>query len=287
MAEYSELADSLPRVTEPVTLLDARTGFAYVTEPNPAFVMPELRGTAEGPHTPSIILVEARVARWGTRCWRGTWRGGPERRYGTCPRSLSAAGRSGVALAKAFGSRQLNSVIGRLLTGEFVLIIDALDEAEMHAVGEAFDAFLDELRYMFAATSTSPGVVILGRSETIEYVDLFLGSQVPRRRYRILDFDEERASKFVDSRLDFGPIAEPAFALGAHRKRESVYVEARKRLFDFLDYRILPTAEDVDGGESHGRPDGWSQRSRSFLGYAPVLETIAEYRPATPPATGL
>ena len=48
MAEYSELVEILPRVTEPVTLLEARTGFAYVTEPNPAFVMPELRRAAEG-----------------------------------------------------------------------------------------------------------------------------------------------------------------------------------------------------------------------------------------------
>jgi len=62
---------------------------------------------------------------------------------------------------------------------------------------------------------------------------------------------------------------------GAHRKRESLYHEARERLFDFLADRLLPHRLRP-GGDPEIAED-WPARIRSFLGYAPVLETIAEY----------
>jgi hypothetical protein len=276
------IPEILPRVNEQVELRDATAGFSYVTEPENAFVMPTLRSAVEGAPAPSVVLVEARAAvgksmlarhlAWGT--------GAP---LWDLSQVYVGSGTLWGSLAKAFGPMQLNSVIGRMLTGEFVLIIDALDEAEMHASGEAFDAFLIELRDMFAAPRSAPGVVILGRSETIEYVDLFLAGQIPVSRYRILDFDEDQARQFVDNRLDYGPISEPMFAPGAHRKRESMYVDARDRLFSFLSDRIVPDHEPrgetstADAGGGTARTDEWSARIRSFLGYAPVLETIAEY----------
>ena len=85
------------------------------------------------------------------------------------------------SLARAFGPAELNSAIGRAATGGLVLAIYALDEAEMHAGGEAFDAFLVEIRDMFAAPRPIPGAVI-GRTETIDYVEMFLGSVVSRYR---------------------------------------------------------------------------------------------------------
>src|ERR1700749_2175704 len=148
-ADPLEMPDTLPRVTEPAQLRDQAAGFCYVTAPDPAFVMPKMRSVAEGATAPSVILSEARAAVGKSMLARHlAWRTGAP--LWDLSQVYVGSGTLWGSLAKAFGPMQLNSIIGRMLTGEFVLVIDALDEAEMHAVGEAFDAFLIKLRDMFA-----------------------------------------------------------------------------------------------------------------------------------------
>jgi hypothetical protein len=180
------------------------------------------------------------------------------------------------SLARAFGPSELNNVIGRAATGDLVLVIDALDEAEMHAGGDAFDAFLVELRDMFASPRPMPGAVILGRTETIDYVEMFLKGSVPVSRYRILDFDRGLAYRFVDRRLDTGSISDSSFMAGLQHKHEKLYQNARRRLFDFLIDRLMPDRERSDTG-LEDESSVWPTRITSFLGYAPVLEAVAEY----------
>lgn len=278
----SDLLKILPRAAAQPELRDTASGFSYVTAPDDVFVMPSLQHIADNSSTPSIILVEARAAVGKSMLARqlACQTAAP---LWDLAQVYVGSGTLWGSLARAFGPQQLNSIIGLTLTGEFLVIIDALDEAEMHAGGAAFDAFLVELRDMFATPRQSPAVVILGRAETIEYVELFLAGQVPLRRYRIMDFEREQALKFIDNRLDFGLVASPTFARGAQRVHESVYIRARDRLFDFLSDRLLPahgagvTGNVSGGGETIAGAGGWSSRARSFLGYAPVLEAIAEY----------
>lgn len=284
MADASQdFLNSLPRVADRPELRDASPGFSYVAAPDEAFIMPGLQRVADDSAAPSVILIEARAAVGKSMLARHlAWQAGAP--LWDLSQVYVGSGTLWGSLARAFGPQQLNRVIGQMLVGEFVLIIDALDEAEMHAGGAAFDAFLIELRDMFATPRRSPSAVILGRAETIEYVDLFLGGQVPSRRYRIMDFERERACAFVDRRLDYGLVTGPGFTPGANRKREPVYIEARDRLFDFLADRLLsaahgpPAAGGLSGpGEQAAHVGEWTARTRSFLGYAPVLEAIAEY----------
>jgi hypothetical protein len=277
----SDFVKILPRVTEQPELRDTGSGFSYVTAPDDIFVMPALQHVADDSSTPSMILIEARAAVGKSMLARHlAWQTAAP--LWDLAQVYVGSGTLWGSLAKAFGPQQLNSIIGLTLTGQFLLIIDALDEAEMHAGGSAFDAFLIELRDMFAAPRQSPAVVILGRAETIEYVELFLADQVPSRRYRITDFEREQAFKFIDNRLDSGSVAYPTFTRGAQRIRETIYIEARDRLFDFLAGRLLsahgsPADDTSSAREVVSRSEGWSARTRSFLGYAPVLEAIAEY----------
>lgn len=278
----SDLLKILPRAAAQPELRDTASGFSYVTTPDDVFVMPSLQHVADNSSTPSIILVEARAAVGKSMLARQlAWQTAAP--LWDLAQVYVGSGTLWGSLARAFGPQQLNSIIGLTLTGEFLVIIDALDEAEMHAGGAAFDAFLVELRDMFATPRQSPAVVILGRAETIEYVDLFLAGQVPSRRYRIMDFEREQALKFIDNRLDFGSMPSSAFTRGAQRVHESVYTRARDRLFDFLADRLLPAhgagvAANVSGSvEMVAGAREWSGRARSFLGYAPVLEAIAEY----------
>lgn len=273
--ERSELLELLPHVREQPRLHEDAAGFSYVTEPDEAFVVPALGQATGSGANPSLVLVEARAAvgksmlarhlAWAARA--PLW---------DLSDTYVGTGTLWGSLAKAFGPTELNSVIGRAATGELVLVIDALDEAEMHAGGEAFDAFLVEIRDMFAAPRPMPGAVILGRTETVDYVEMFLRGSVPVSRYRILDFDRELAYRFVDRRLDTGNISDPSFTAGAQHKHEKLYENARQQLFEFLIDRLMPDREISNTGEED-EIAAWPVRISSFLGYAPVLEAVAEY----------
>jgi len=275
VGEQSVLLQALPREAERPELHEDAAGFQYIDEPDETYVPPLLQKAPGGPAAPSLVLVDARAAVGKSMLARHlAWAtGGP---LWNLSGTYVGTGTLWGSLARAFGPQELNSVIGRTATGELVLIIDALDEAEMHAGAEAFDAFLLELRDMFAGSRPMPGAIILGRTETVDYVELFLGTSVPLSRYHISDFDRELAYRFVDRRLDLGKVSNPSFTPGAHRRREKLYEDARQRLFDFLIGRLLPDRETlhpaVDEPAGH-----WPARVGSFLGYAPVLEAIAEY----------
>jgi hypothetical protein len=288
----------LPQIREQHDLREGATGFSYASQRDETFVMPELRPvvrfqarvaaralesadtagaeTQSTSERPSLVLVEARAAvgksmlarylAWATNS--PLW---------DLAEIYVGSGTLWGSLAKAFGPEQLNEIIGRTIAGDFLLVIDALDEAEMHAGGRAFDAFLSELRDMYFIPRRFPGAVLLGRTETVDYVEMFLGEKFPLTRYRIQNFDRLQAYRFIDNRLDSGKVTEPTFKRGSHRKSVILYEEARERLFTFLTDRLAPdSARDSAGGEQ-GSAERFPERVSSFLGYAPVLEAMAEY----------
>jgi len=271
--DESPLLGVLPRVRERFALREDAAGFSYVPACDETFVMPGLRPSARRPaRPPSLILVEARAAvgksmlarylAWATNS--PLW---------DLADIFVGNGTLWGSLARAFGAEQLNAVIGRTMAGEFMLVIDALDEAEMHAGGQAFDAFLAELRDMYSTPRPAPSAILLGRTETIDYIEMFLGEKFAATRYSIDDFDRVQAYEFIDKRLDAGKVADESFKAGAHRRRPGLYFEARQRLYDFLAARLVP--DRVLNPRERNRDD--LRRVTSFLGYAPVLEAVAEY----------
>ena len=248
-------------------------GFTYIPEEDDAFIPPSFWEPASRAPRASVILVEARAAVGKSILARHlAWATGgllwdlSEVRVGS--------GTLWGSLAKAFGARNLNSVIGAIVGGQLALIVDALDEAEVQAPALFFDAFLDELRDMFRPVGSAAGGVLLGRTETIDYVEMFLGDDFPYRRIQIENFDRSTAYQLVDSRLAEGRVAAPGFSVWEHRGWSPLYDDAREQLFALLTRQLLPErlllAEDGDEWE-------WPERVKSFLGYAPVLEALAEY----------
>jgi hypothetical protein len=271
--DESPLLGMLPRVRDRFELRADAAGFSYVQACDETFVMPGLRPSPRRQaRSPSLILVEARAAvgksmlarylAWATNS--PLW---------DLADIFVGNGTLWGSLAKAFGAEQLNAVIGRTMAGEFMLVIDSLDEAEMHAGGQAFDAFLAELRDMYSTPRPAPSAILLGRTETIDYIEMFLGEKFAATRYSIDDFDRGQAYEFIDRRLDAGKVADESFKAGAHRRRVGLYFEARQRLYDFLAARLVP--DRVLNTRERNRDD--LRRVTSFLGYAPVLEAVAEY----------
>src|SRR5262249_26453364 len=105
-------------------------------------------------------------------------------------------------LAQTFGPDGLGSVMADLMGGTMLLVLDALDEAELRAVGRGFDAFLADLGHLLAVPRRKPVVVMFGRSETIEYVQLMLESTLSIGRFGIEEFEKPAALEFIDIRLD-------------------------------------------------------------------------------------
>lgn len=166
------------------------------------------------------------------------------------------------SVVDAYGAAQLAPILDGLTKGTFLLLLDALDEAELRAGSHNFDAFLTHLCQMCQATRPKPTSVVSARKETADLLTLYFDEQaVSYGRYRIDFFDETAARTFVEKRLDADPKA-------VHRAYQAAFNEARDLLFKLV-YRVLGAGSAADP---------WSlENVRSFLGYAPVLEVLAEY----------
>lgn len=167
-------------------------------------------------------------------------------------------------LATAY--EDVGAVRSALTGGRGLLVIDALDEAHTRSGGTNFDAFLSDLAET-VKTATSPCLVMFGRVKTIEWVQIVLeDAGVECNEYRIDFFDRNQARTFLDLHLDARREADGRPA--AHRQHQSVYDFARDSLLDLMT-ELLATEPMTD-------EDPWTQEQvRSFLGYAPVLESLA------------
>lgn len=133
------------------------------------------------------------------------------------------------------------------------MILDALDEAHIRAGTQNFEAFLEDVSGRLKAPRAQPVVVLFSRSETADLIALSLDiHEVPHASLTVDFFDQPRAEAFLAKRLD------------THAPR---FAEARERFFSLV-YRLLEAPTSQPWNE---------QRVRSFLGYAPVLEAVADY----------
>jgi hypothetical protein len=259
-----DLVAMLPQVSRRFALAGTATEIAYVPEPDRRFVPPTLDPAAGGSLRPSLILVEARAAVGKSTlakhvaCMTGSplW---------DLSEIFVGSGTVMGRLVKTFGPRVLNDVIAAAAEGDFLLVVDALDEAEMHTSGPSFDTFLEELVDFAGPRATRPRLILFGRSETIEYVELYLGGKTPIFRCSIEGFDQPSADLFIERYLEGGNY--PATVRTAHQRRPSVFREARDHLYAFFIAALSPD-----------RDVRWqSDRVREFMGYAPVLATLTDF----------
>ncbi len=152
----------------------------------------------------------------------------------------------------------------RIREGDFLIVFDALDEAQVRAGSQNFYEFLRDLATQLRNPRLMPTIVLLARSETAEWVQLsFEDADVPLAMYKISYFDREQANAFIELRLD----ARSKQDHGLHRQQSEPFRKARSALFNSI-YQLLDVTEEVAWSDS---------RVRDFLGYAPVLEAFSEY----------
>jgi hypothetical protein len=154
----------------------------------------------------------------------------------------------------------------RFAEGGFLFVLDALDEAQIRAGSQNFDAFLEDLASALKEPRSRPTLAVLARTDTADWIYAVLEEAgVPIARYQIEYFDRARAFEFIEKQLDDRRRRDGRQSL--HRTQVSAYAEARAALFALI-YKLFGTTE---GG-------AWTdQRVRDFLGYAPVLEALTDY----------
>ncbi len=154
-------------------------------------------------------------------------------------------------IVDSIGAEVFSSFTGGLQNGTSVLVIDALDEAEMISGRAALETLLIDIRrYVKAAQSAN--VVLCARTETAHYVKEFFAREdqsLPVSHYEIGFFEDSSAMEFLKKKIS------------AKRNITSAISQWIKDQFDAIK-RLL-------GDDSH--------TVRSFLGYAPVLEALAVF----------
>lgn len=259
--EFDELIARLPTV-ERMNVIDPRVGLRYV-EASKSYISPTINVTVD-PAKSAVVLVVAPAA------------------VGKSSTANEIAARTGAAiwdlsttlvghntfvggLAQAFGPGELAQVVGGLRSGRSLVVLDALDETHLRSGYQNLEAFMGDIAGLVKG-ATSPVLVILARVETAVVAELMLSmAGVAVAKVRLEYFDERAARRFIDRRLthywerrDKSPV---------HHRNPAGYRAAVDAIFEFV-YSSLGGAHE----------DPWESESvRTFLGYAPALEAIADY----------
>lgn len=161
-------------------------------------------------------------------------------------------------LVEALGAKGFSSFTEGLVSGDAVLVIDALDEAEMISGRAAIETLLTDLR-MAVSHASSPNVILCARTETAHFIRHFYAQDEHKleiSQYEISFFEDTAAVEFVKTK-----IAQNRSKKGDNRPVTQATVECIKSLFEEIK-RLLDYNDDA---------------IRSFIGYAPVLEALAVY----------
>jgi hypothetical protein len=260
---FEDLIAQLPEGISQHPLAGPPPGISYVDQDDPRWVAPSLdplpRRSIEDA-TAQVLLVSAPAAVGKSMFARAL-----ANRTGGVLWDLAAfqIGSSFLAgtIGAAHGFNETGEIISAIGRGEFFIVMDALDEAVVKAGAANLEAFVQDLgKVLSDIAPRKPVVALLARAETAEITDLLLDEMgcIPAH-YKIEYFDRDQAEEFLDRRLDQ---REQPY----HRIHREPYERARDLLFS----KVF-AALGLDEGD-------WSElEARGFLGYAPVLEALAEY----------
>jgi hypothetical protein len=231
MIGFGDLVAALPR-GDRFRLRKSVVGISAVEAPNPCFVEPDLEvEEAIQAGRTSVVLLAAPGA------------------VGKSTLASELALRTGAPLwdlsqlqvgSKTFSGTILDAydfeatgVLKRFQTGEYLFVLDALDEAQVRAGSQNFDAFLADLAVALKEPRDKPTLVLLARTDTADWVHLMLSDGgVPISRYQIDYFDEPRADSFIGKRLDERRNRDGHQAI--HRQQAKPYRDARGALFGLV-----------------------------------------------------
>lgn len=156
-------------------------------------------------------------------------------------------------LPKAFGYQALTDAVN----GKISLIVDALDEAQMRAGPQGYEAGLLDLADI-ASEPTALPVVLLGRAIAAEDAYLLLTSKGYRAcLLQIEFFSSEQAAEYLAKKLPIVAQCSPKVVAAFRDHHES---------FSRLAQQTRTKLMEVAGAEKI-----------QFAGYAPVLDAICEF----------
>lgn len=149
-------------------------------------------------------------------------------------------------LVKTLGPEKFSAFTAGLKTGKSVLVIDAFDEAEMISGRSAVETLLDDLSPL-VKDAESPGIILFARTETAHFIANYYDGILPISQYEISFFEEESSVNFIKEKLKVCGRTVTTTTDACIREQFRVI---RNLLVD-------------------------PQAVKSFIGYAPVLETLA------------
>ena len=145
------------------------------------------------------------------------------------------------------GASKYSEFVGDLNSGSMLLVIDALDEAEIVSGRKMISSFLGEINDTLNNHKQAP-VFLLARTETAQYVASFCAeNNISISHYEIGFFAEESAKDFIIK------------SVSGNSSPTIPDVECAKSYYDAVKRNIT------------------QEESTSFLGYAPVLQAIAAH----------
>lgn len=175
---------------------------------------------------------------------------------------------------KSFGRERLNPIIEKMIAGDELLVVDAFDEAELK---EGFDRIEDFVYDCWheVGNANSTSLIFLARSRTASELKTAievasLSDEGPSRDnpcsiVSIDYFGYERSKKLIKSEISL--MAEDDKSIMRR------YENYKGPFWDAVDAIFRSTAKSFKVDSNI-----WDdEKVKSFLGYAPVLQTIARY----------
>ena len=260
---FQALVDQLPSCPGPNILQTNNNpaGFMYLPSGLPEFIGPDISPstTVEQQKDPRIMIISAAGA-----VGKSTFARELAHRKNAPIWDLaqaSAVGGNSLAgqMTASFGFSLAAQVSASLANGTLFLIIDALDEARVKANEAGFEAFVQNIAEI-SKTTTGIAFVLFGRTQTAETTWLLLQEAgVTTSLLSIQPFTRPQAEQYIEARLR-NLDATAAKRIADHPQP---FIEARDLVLNQLERAVA-------GGASIKE-----EAAREFLGYAPVLETVA------------
>jgi len=152
------------------------------------------------------------------------------------------------SILQAVGPENYSDFIINLNAAKVMLVIDAFDEAEIISGRKMLSSFIDDISRSLNH-HVEASVVFLARTETAQYIASFCAeNDIPLAHYEIGFFNEVSAKEFITRLV----VEKPATPTQADLDCvNAYYVTVKKNITE--------------------------EECRSFLGYAPVLQAIAEH----------
>ena len=155
-------------------------------------------------------------------------------------------------IIRALGRDVFSRYMSGLISGESLLIIDALDEADLTSGREMLEVFLDDVCTQITA-SESPTIILLSRSATAKgIIDICKKHSLSIAHYEIGHFPIPTAKEFIKKKIAL-----------TKTKTSTIDFACADQYIDLLKEKMLSGGNVTEN------------EFEEFVGYAPVLEAIA------------